>query len=167
MSVQVINAISFLKTKRVFRIHINSQKTFSLWIADSFCFLFNLDSNLRKYLTYTVKVNMIRQNSKAYSEPCQTSKMEHFANIFSRRSILDLRQGSEFVSEIWKSLRNRHESATKHVTQPVLYLPKWTIETPEQYVKSVFKVNNKKTEDVNFERIWQIILVFPLLTLNK
>ena len=156
MRVQVINAISFLKTKRVFRIHINSQKTFSLWIADSFCFLFNLDSNLRKYLTYTVKVNMIRQNSKAYSEFCQTSKMEHFANIFSRRSILDLRQGSECVSEIWKSLQNRHESATKHVTQPVLYLPKWTIETSEQYVKLFLKLAIKKQKTLTLSEFHKL-----------
>ena len=29
------------------------------------------------------------QNSEAYSEPCQTSKMKRFANIFSRCSIFD------------------------------------------------------------------------------
>ena len=33
--------------------------------------------------------------SEAYSESCQTSKMEHFANVFTKRFILDVWQGSE------------------------------------------------------------------------
>ena len=45
--------------------------------------------------------------AEAYSEPCQTSKMERFAKIinsfqplttFAKRSILDVWQGSEFAS---------------------------------------------------------------------
>ena len=38
---------------------------------------------------------------EAYSEPCQTSKMELFkkiVNIFAKRSILDVWQGSKYAS---------------------------------------------------------------------
>ena len=53
-------------------------------------------------------------SSEAYSEPCQTSKMEVFAKIvnsfsfftiFAKFSILDIWQDSEFVSEASNDLR--------------------------------------------------------------
>ena len=46
--------------------------------------------------------------SEAYSETCQASKMEHFPKIingfksltfFAQHSILDIRQGSDYVSD--------------------------------------------------------------------
>ena len=55
-------------------------------------------------------------NSEAYSEPCQTSKMEVFAKIvngfsfltiFLKLSILDVWQDSEFASEATYDLREK------------------------------------------------------------
>ena len=49
--------------------------------------------------------------AKAYSEPSRTSKMGLFTkivngrkplNIFAKRSIVDVRQGSESVSDLWR-----------------------------------------------------------------
>ena len=55
-------------------------------------------------------------NSEAYSEPCQTSKMEvftkivngfSFLTIFAKSSILDVWQDSEFASEANNDLRKK------------------------------------------------------------
>ena len=55
-------------------------------------------------------------NSEAYSEPCQTSKMEvftkivnglSFLTIFTKSSILDVLQDSEFGSEPSNDLRKK------------------------------------------------------------
>ena len=62
-------------------------------------------------------------NTETYSEPCQTSKMEFFAEIgngwkpltsFTRNSILDLYQGSEYVSVIRSDKISNNSEA--HVT---------------------------------------------------
>ena len=53
--------------------------------------------------------------SETYSEHCQTSKVEHFEKIvegfepFSKRSILDIWQGSGYASaaDVYSSLRKR------------------------------------------------------------
>ena len=138
------SVVEELETKRILQTHMNSQKALSLWIADSFCFLFNLHLDLRQYLTWTVKVNTIRQNPQAYSETCQTSSIERFVNIFSRCSILDFWQGFEYASEIWKSLWSHHEpqqsmSLSRYYTCPSEQLKqqnnKWNL----------FNLNNKKT----------------------
>ena len=60
----------------------------------------------------------LEANSEAYSEPCQTSKMEvftkigndfSFLTIFVKSSILDIHQDSEFPSEPSKDLqKNLH-----------------------------------------------------------
>ena len=58
----------------------------------------------------------LQTNSEAYSEPCQTSKMEVFAKImngfsfltiFAKSCILDVWQDSEFVSEASKDLQKK------------------------------------------------------------
>ena len=57
----------------------------------------------------------LEANPEAYSEPCQTSKMELFAkivngfsylNIFAKSSISDVSQNSEFASEASNDLHN-------------------------------------------------------------
>ena len=65
----------------------------------------------------------------------------------------------------------------KHKSQPVITNSKLTIETQEQSVKNMLKVNNKDTRTtpwrrsgafiVNFEHISYLILVFLLLTLSR
>ena len=59
-------------------------------------------------------------NSEAYSEPCQTSKVEIFAKIvngfcqltiFSKRSILDVWQGSEYASGMSLRVTTGYEKA--------------------------------------------------------
>ena len=69
-------------------------------------------------------------NTETYSEPCQTSKMEFFAEIgngwkpltsFTRNSILDLYQGSEYVSVIRSDkISNNSESHANYVFYSVL-----------------------------------------------
>ena len=55
-------------------------------------------------------------NSEAYSEPCQTTKIEVFAKkvnsfsfftIFAKSSILDVEQDSEFASEASNDLHKK------------------------------------------------------------
>ena len=55
--------------------------------------------------------SIFRNSSEAYSEPCETSKMDFFAkiindfqppNIFGKSSILDVWQGSEYLSALIK-----------------------------------------------------------------
>ena len=60
---------------------------------------------------------------KSYSEPCQTSKLERFAKIvdgfkpltiFAKRSILDVRQGYEYVFVFrWKSFKSINFNSVK------------------------------------------------------
>ena len=46
-----------------------------------------------------------QQGTQAYSEPCQTSKMERFAEIVNGCSILDVWQGSEYAYWIlWNAI---------------------------------------------------------------
>ena len=55
---------------------------------------------------------IFQQGTEAYSEPSQTYKMERFVKtvsgqkpliIFTKRSILDAWQGSEYTTEAWKT----------------------------------------------------------------
>ena len=155
-----------LETKRIFQTHMNSQKALSLWIADSFYFLFNLHLDLRQYLTWTVKVNTIRQNPQAYSEICQTSSIERFVNIFSRCPILDFWQGFEYSSEIWKSLWTHHER-NKACHSAAIILAQVNNWNNRIICETCLTLTIKKPGDFNFEQILHIILGFPLLTLNK
>ena len=57
---------------------------------------------------------ILNTNSEAYSEPCQTSKMEIFAKIvngfwlfFAKNFILDVWKDSEFASEASNDLRKK------------------------------------------------------------
>ena len=69
-------------------------------------------------------------NTETYSEPCQISKMEVFAEIgngwepltsFTRSSILDVYQGSEYVSVIRSDkISNNSESHANYVFYSVL-----------------------------------------------
>ena len=67
-------------------------------------------------MKYALEGKTLEANSEAYSEPCRTSKMEVlgkivsrflFLTIFTKSSILDVWQDSEFASEpsndLWKS----------------------------------------------------------------
>ena len=69
-----------------------------------FCFCFKFFC-----ICKAIKRNWFSRKSKGYSKPWQTSKMECFAKIvkyfyqltiFGKRSILDVWQGSEYVSAI-------------------------------------------------------------------
>ena len=63
----------------------------------------------KKVLEFRFRDLWATTSTDAYSEPCQTSKMGHFAEMvndwkllrnFAKRSILDIWQGSEFASAI-------------------------------------------------------------------
>ena len=68
-----------------------------------------------------VSVGPKDDSQNGYSEPCQTSKMEHFVkigngwiplNIFAKRSTLDILQGSEYASASDKDYRKSSFSPT-------------------------------------------------------
>ena len=71
------------------------------------------------------ETNILHVLSEAYSEPCQTSKMESFAKIpNAKSSVFDTWQGSEYLSTncnsskfLWrpKRLRNTMEMCQKEM----------------------------------------------------
>ena len=103
--------------------------------------------NLQKYECFKL-------DTKAYTEPCQTFKVKHFAKIVNswnsltistKRAILYVWQGSEYTSGIWQWAYHNKARINK------CFLSIVDNRTPSLYCKCVYLILKKIERNINYD----------------